>query len=424
MRHNPLADQIIDEEDNKGLRRNPRSKLGRKDDEDEEGGALPSNMTKKVLQMASEQKGEAEDPLDENWIDEELANGGASTMGSVAGDLEMEDIEVDEEGYVVMDGTTEEDERALAMFLPGGGRPDGAKPAGLTLADVILQKIQEHEAKSGPGRGPAEQLNQGLSPKVIQVYSDIGKWLKHYKSGKIPKAFKVIPSLVNWEEVLSLTSPLTWSPAAMYQATSIFASNLNPKMAQRFFNLVLLPAVRQNIAEHKRLNFHYYRSLRKAIYKPASFFKGIVLPMAQEQCTLREAVLLSSVLTKSSIPAMHSAATIVRLSTMNPWYGTTSILLATLLNKKYALPVQVVDQLVAHFAAFSSDERLLPVVWHRSLLIFVQRYKFDLTDDHRKRIKELLKVHFHESIGHEIRRELAAQPTPGAGSGPTGMDMS
>merc|ERR1712113_763350 len=133
----------------------------------------------------------------------------------------------------------------------------------------------------------------------IQVYSEIGEWLKRYKSGKIPKAFKVIPNLHNWEEVLALTKPLNWSPAAMYEAVAIFASNLNPRMAQRFYNLVLLPAIRQNIAEHKRLNFHYYRSLRKTIFKPAAFFKGIVLPLAGENCTLREAALLCSVLAKT-----------------------------------------------------------------------------------------------------------------------------
>lgn len=46
----------------------------------------------------------------------------------------------------------------------------------------------------------------------------------------------------------------------MYQATRIFASNLSEKMAQRFFNLVLLPRVRDDIAEYKRLNFHLYQA--------------------------------------------------------------------------------------------------------------------------------------------------------------------
>mmetsp|Transcript_42840 Transcript_42840/g.100056 ORF Transcript_42840/g.100056 Transcript_42840/m.100056 type:complete len:208 (+) Transcript_42840:213-836(+) len=195
----------------------------------------------------------------------------------------------------------------------------------------------------------------------------------------------------------------------MYQASVIFVSNLNPRMAQRFFNLVLLPAVRQDIAEHKKLNFHYYRALRKSLFKPAAFFKGILLPMAAESCTLREAVIMGSVLGKASVPVMHVAASIVRLCTMTPWYGTTAILLAAQLNKKYALPLKVIECLVAHFCAFAGEDKILPLVWHRALLIFVQRYKFDLSADQKRRIKELLRVHFHESVGPEIRRELAAK---------------
>ena len=60
---------------------------------------------------------------------------------------------------------------------------------------------------------------------------------------------------------------------AMRAATRIFASNLNPKMAQRFYALVLLPTVRDDINANKRLNYHYYMALKKALYKPAAFFK-------------------------------------------------------------------------------------------------------------------------------------------------------
>lgn len=37
-------------------------------------------------------------------------------------------------------------------------------------------------------------------------------------------------------QILYLTEPETWSAAAMYQATRIFASNLNAKMAQRYLS--------------------------------------------------------------------------------------------------------------------------------------------------------------------------------------------
>lgn len=37
--------------------------------------------------------------------------------------------------------------------------------------------------------------------KVVEVYGAIGKMLKTYTAGKLPKAFKIIPSLTNWEQV-------------------------------------------------------------------------------------------------------------------------------------------------------------------------------------------------------------------------------
>ena len=49
----------------------------------------------------------------------------------------------------------------------------------------------------------------------------------------------------------------------------------------RFFNLVLLPRVRDDLAEYKRLNFQLFMSLKKAIFKPAAFFKGILLPICE-----------------------------------------------------------------------------------------------------------------------------------------------
>lgn len=45
---------------------------------------------------------------------------------------------------------------------------------------------------------------------------------------------------------------------ATYAATRIFASNLNAKLSQRFFNLILLEKCRDDILENKNLNYHYY----------------------------------------------------------------------------------------------------------------------------------------------------------------------
>ena len=74
-------------------------------------------------------------------------------------------------------------------------------------------------------------------------------------------------------QVLALTSPQNWSPHAVYQATRLFVSNLNARMAQRFLALVLLPHVRNDIEDNKRLHFALFQGLKKATYKPDAFFK-------------------------------------------------------------------------------------------------------------------------------------------------------
>jgi essential nuclear protein 1 len=148
-------------------------------------------------------------------------------------------------------------------------------------------------------------------------------------------------------------------------------------MAQRFFNLILLEKVRDDIAETKKLNYHLYMAVKKSLFKPAAFFKGFLLPLCESGCSLREAAILSSVLVKVSIPVLHSAAAILKLCEME-YTGPNSLFIRVLLDKKYALPFKVIDSLVFHFLRFKVDTREMPVLWHQSLLVFVQRYKEDI----------------------------------------------
>ncbi|CAG0926027.1 unnamed protein product, partial [Notodromas monacha] len=149
------------------------------------------------------------------------------------------------------------------------------------------------------------------------MFRGVREVLNRYRSGKLPKAFKMVPKLSNWEQILYLTDPDGWSAAAMYQATRIFASSLNERMAQRFYNMILLPRVRDDIAEFRKLNFHLYQAMRKALFKPGAFYRGIVLPLCEGgDCTLREAIIVGSVLAKNSIPVIHSAAAMSKIAEM------------------------------------------------------------------------------------------------------------
>jgi len=250
-------------------------------------------------------------------------------------------------------------------------------------------------------------------PVSRHLLRSVGRLLSRYRAGAIPKAFKIIPSLDNWEEILFITGPDSWSYQAVFQATRIFASNLNAKMAQRFFHLILLPRVRDDFQETKKLNYHLYMSLKKALYKPAAFFKGILLPICEARdCSLREAAIIGSVLTKVSIPMLHSSAALLKIAEME-YSGVNSLFIRVLLDKKYALPFRVIDALVFHFIRFQDDRREMPVLWHQALLVFLQRYKEDITTEQKEAIQELIKKQNHNTVTGEIRREITNSKSRG-----------
>lgn len=413
-RHEPLG-QAIHDDTNRHKYAKPMRVNTQVEQLEHNLGLLDERSSQKIMKLSRQQQLEIQ-MEEQRRMQQQKHPSHQDAIDSDDDDLEEEEehIIVDEEddyliqdnGYVTISegamGLSKEDEALVASMM---NNPASERR---TLADMILEKIAEKEAEkrgelmsndNEPGPPP-------LPPKVVEVYTEIGKILSRYTSGKLPKAFKVIPSLSNWEEVLYLTRPDLWTPQAMFAATRIFASNLNPKMAQRFYNLVLLDAVRSDIQTHKKLNYHYYAALNKSVYKPAAFFKGILLPLAKE-ATLREAAIVASVLQRVSIPSHHSAVALHKLAQCTDYTGAASIFIKTLLQKKYSLPAPVIGSLVQHFASFLNynGEEPLPVLWHQALLVFVQRYKHELQAS-REVLRKVMKKHHHAKITPEIRREL------------------
>lgn len=64
---------------------------------------------------------------------------------------------------------------------------------------------------------------------------------------------------------------------------------MKPAQARVYLEGVLLDAIREDIRQTKegqrrnknnrKLNVHYYEALKRALYKPAAFFKGIIFPL-------------------------------------------------------------------------------------------------------------------------------------------------
>lgn len=88
--------------------------------------------------------------------------------------------------------------------------------------------------------------------------------LSRYKSGKLPKPFKILPTVPHWEEIMEITRPDQWTANAYFEATRIFISS-TPVVAERFMANVLLGKVRDDIAETKKLSMSYVFSCHSAI---------------------------------------------------------------------------------------------------------------------------------------------------------------
>ncbi|KIY00784.1 uncharacterized protein Z520_03449 [Fonsecaea multimorphosa CBS 102226] len=319
------------------------------------------------------------------------------------------------------------------------------------LADLILQRIAEKEAFEASrsavqpqtfiGGGSMEDAVE-IPMKVAETFTKVGQLLSRYKSGPLPKPFKVLPTLPQWPDLLSITRPENWTPHAVYRATKIFIS-APAATGQHFCETVLLDRVREDIQETKKLNVHLYNALKAAFYRPSAFFKGFLFPLVESSCTLREAHIISSVLAKIKIPVLHSAAALLRLCEISAEQtanvnseaaGAANIFIRVLLAKKYALPYKVVDGLVFHFLRFraskeqdqealGSKEAKLPVLWHQSLLIFAQTYRNEITEDQREALLDLLLVRGHKDIGPEVRRELLAGRNRAGADGHGGGEM-
>lgn len=393
-RHDPLERQIAKSK-MPGKLKEPKNQPLSQNVPEKDEEYLPERLSRKVLAQAQAQQKEEKD--NSEW----------PTLGQAATMFAEEDSEEEDAALLAAEAEevqeidiSEADELELSLFMPQ------STASRRTLADIIMEKIQEKEEQKALQQSQqTEDDGPALDPKLVQVYTEVGNYLAQYTSGKIPKPFKIIPSLKNWEHMLYLTNPEKWTPNAMFYATKMFAANLNSKMAQRFYNLVLYPRIRDDIERNHRLNYHLYASLKRAIYKPSAFFRGIILPLAMEGCSAREAIIVSSVLQKISIPANHSAVALMKLASME-YSGPTVLFITSLLNKKYSLPHKVIDQLVNYFANFETDERRLPVVWHQAVLELVQRYKAQFTTLQKKRLKSVIREQVHNAITPEIRREL------------------
>lgn len=404
--------------------------------EEDDVNSLDAKASKRVLQMAREQQDEVED---ENDLEEERTKFRfdiTETPQSEEEEEEGEGEEEEEEYYMDEPEEDDMDDRDVALFEAffKGKQGNNVPFQSINLADKIMEKLNAINQPEEEQEKPTDGVM--LPPRVIEAYEKVGDSLRAWTHGKLPKLFKVLPTIKNWEDLLYVTAPESWTPNAVYEATRLFISTLNASKAERFVNLVVYPRFRMDIeqSEDHKLNYHLFRALKKSLYKPQAFFKGFLFPLVEDHCSLRESLIAASVLTKTSIPVQHASVALSWLLEQE-YTPASTVFIRVLVEKKYALPYQTIDDLVFYFMRFrivtdnKPDMELdvdemdlnynkkinrapeLPVVWHKAFLSFAQKYKNDITDDQRDFLMETLRQRNHRQISPEIRRELLAGKT-------------
>ena len=255
-----------------------------------------------------------------------------------------------------------------------------------------VNKIIKEEKKAEPTK-----TVRVINPKVTSVFKQLGEFLSHYRIGKLPKVFKLLPSFEEWIELLQITDPSKWTPQALFAATKMFI-HTSQSMSLQFITIFLMPIIRHSLHEKKKLHFQEYLAVKRCIFHPASFFKGIVFPLCESNdLTFKEAMVIASIVQKVSIPAKHSAVALYKLSSMQ-YNSTQGLFMKVLLDKKYSLPYQALDNVVNYFITFTDRKEQLPLLWHQSLLVLVQRYSKDFKPEQTKKLLRLCQVQKHHAI--------------------------
>lgn len=427
------------------------SQLGEEEGDGRDEYDLDAATSRRVLKLAKEQQQEIED--EENF--NEVATKPRFQLIEHESEDEVEREEEEEEEDYEVEIVDEDDlnPSEIAMFETFFKAKQGNNIPfqSINLADKIMEKIAEASSNTqqmGDEEEGEEEEEEGrkpdgvyLPPRVIEAYQKVGESLRAWRHGKLPKLFKVLPTIKNWEDLLYVTAPEMWTPNAVYEATRLFVSNLTAAKAEKFVTLVLYPRFHQDIEENEdhKLNYHIYRALKKSLYKPAAFFKGFLFQLVEDQCSVREAMIAASVLKKTSVPVQHAAVALSWLLEQE-FSPAATVFIRVLIEKRYALPYQTIDDLVFYFMRFrvitdnkssfkidnEADDVMdeaniditqqrklqeappLPLVWHKAFLAFAQRYKNDITDDQRDFLMEVIRQRGHREIGPEIRRELLA----------------
>ncbi|SBT76980.1 essential nuclear protein 1, putative [Plasmodium ovale] len=275
----------------------------------------------------------------------------------------------------------------------------------------INNKVSEDSAEKHKIKGNADlpEQEKKIDSLVEKCYKTIGEELSHYKTGKLHQALTILVKSPRWFELLMLTKPKKWTNQATFEVTKLFSSGLKEKEVAVYYEFILLPILLEYIERNKKLDSILYKTVIKALYKSKAWFKGILYPLLQRECTKKQIIIFGSVIQKMSVSINAVTYGLNEIFTF-PWNAGISYILSIFLNKKYAFSKEFIDKCVDYFVKFQNSPDCLTINWHKSLLLLVKNYRALIDDTQTEKLRHLIKRKNHHQISSEILK-LMYSPT-------------
>ncbi|CAL8106633.1 unnamed protein product [Calicophoron daubneyi] len=317
--------------------------------------------------------------------------------------------------------TTEEDQEEWKKFFRYSDDEEYVAELQKNLQEAKIKIAEEASQYTGSLPGDLDEFRgvDDFAELPEELRNHIGLLLdvlKHYRSGPLPKTVKMLPHLPGWEGLLELLKPLEWTPHAYPRIVKVFASK-GHEPALHFYENYLLPKVKEDIEENRRLSVQLFEALIASMFRPEEFVSGVFLPWVQSDMSKTEGVILSHLMKKASLRVRFGAVALA-LILDEEFSVPRSMVIEALLSKHYYMPEAALERVIHYFLSFDKDcsayfttENRMPVTWFRSLLIFLESYRGCLKPEDRNNIIKLCRRHEHPQITPDIRKLLALVPS-------------
>ncbi|KAA3674638.1 essential nuclear protein 1 [Paragonimus westermani] len=115
-----------------------------------------------------------------------------------------------------------------------------------------------------------------------------------------------------------------------------------------FYENYLLPKVKQDIEENRRLCVQLFEALIASMFRPEEFVSGVFLPWIQSEMSKTEGIILAHLIKKATLKARFAAVALA-LSLEEEFSIPRSMVIEALLSKHYHMPEAALERVLQYF---------------------------------------------------------------------------